>query len=82
MRKSTRFFLQIGSRESESLPVLSGHGDHFDLVNLVKQQDTNKLQKAFLVHGEESSMVALKGGLEQEGYNVIIPEKGEVFQLI
>jgi len=60
--------------------TLSGHGDHNDLVNLVKQQDTNILRKVFLVHGEVESMTALKDGLQTEGYDVTIPEKGEVFE--
>jgi metallo-beta-lactamase family protein len=62
--------------------TLSGHGDHNDLVSLVKQQDKTTLQKVFLIHGEESSMIALKDGLQEEGYQVIIPEKGEVFELL
>jgi len=61
--------------------TLSGHGDHGDLMDLVKHQDKNILQKVFLVHGEERSIDALKEDLEQEGYQVFIPEKGEVFEL-
>ena len=61
--------------------TLSGHGDHNDLMNLVKRQDKNRLKKVFLVHGEEQSMTALQEGLQQEGYDAVIPEKGEVFEL-
>ncbi|MDO3641072.1 MBL fold metallo-hydrolase [Mucilaginibacter sp. L3T2-6] len=56
--------------------VLSAHGDHDDLMDTVKQQDKNKLQKVFLVHGESSSMQALSDALEAEGYAVETPEKG------
>ncbi|MGN6394001.1 MAG: MBL fold metallo-hydrolase [Mucilaginibacter sp.] len=56
--------------------VLSAHGDHDDLMDTVKQQDKNKLQKVFLVHGETSSMQALSDALEAEGYAVETPEKG------
>ncbi len=61
--------------------TLSGHADHQDLVDLVKNQDKDKLKKIFLVHGEESSMLAMKVALENEAYPVLIPEKGESFYL-
>ncbi len=61
--------------------ALSGHGDHADLVNVVTNQDKNRLRKIFLVHGEEQSMLSLKDSLEDFGYAVTIPEKGEVFEL-
>ncbi|WP_207420895.1 MBL fold metallo-hydrolase RNA specificity domain-containing protein [Desertivirga brevis] len=61
--------------------VLSGHGDHNDLLNVVKTQDKGKLKKVFLVHGEPQSMEALKKDLEAESYDVVIPEKGEVWEL-
>ncbi len=57
--------------------LLSGHGDHNDLINTVKQQDPQQLQKVFLVHGEIKSMTALQSALTEEGYQAIIPEKGE-----
>jgi metallo-beta-lactamase family protein len=61
--------------------TLSGHGDHNDLLNVVKHQDRNTLQKVFLVHGEEQSLAALGASLADEGYQVVIPEKGEMFDL-
>lgn len=61
--------------------VLSGHGDHDDLMNVIKSQDKARLKKVFLVHGEEVSMQALKEEAETEGYLVEIPEKGEVWEL-
>ncbi|RZJ79865.1 MAG: MBL fold metallo-hydrolase [Flavobacterium sp.] len=57
--------------------LLSGHGDHNDLVANVKSQDPTLLKKVFLVHGEEKSMTALAVALEDEGYKVAIPQKGE-----
>jgi len=57
--------------------LLSGHGDHNDLVETVKQQDQQRLKKVFLVHGEIKSMSALANALTEEGYTVAIPEKGE-----
>ncbi|MES2418648.1 MAG: MBL fold metallo-hydrolase [Bacteroidota bacterium] len=61
--------------------LLSGHGDHNDLVATVKQQDRAQLKKVFLVHGENKSTNALADALTEEGYTVAIPEKGEVFEL-
>jgi len=61
--------------------VLSAHGDHDDLVNTVKQQDKTKLKNVFLVHGEASSMQIFSDALEQEGYPVVIPEKGVSYLL-
>lgn len=61
--------------------LLSGHGDHKDLVETVKQQNPNLLKKVFLVHGETNSMDALAFSLTEEGYAVSIPEKGQVIEL-
>lgn len=59
--------------------LLSGHGDHQDLVNTVKQQ--TQLKQVFLVHGETSSMNALAKSLNADGYSVCIPEKGIAYEL-
>src|SRR5215217_906059 len=61
--------------------LLSGHGDHNDLVNTVKTQDASKLKQVFLVHGELSRMRSLKEALEADGYHVNLPEKGYSYQL-
>lgn len=61
--------------------LFSGHGDHDDLVNFVKQQDTDKLKQVFLVHGEQSAMNDLKDSLVAENYNVEIAEKGKTYIL-
>lgn len=61
--------------------LLSGHGDHNDLVTNIKSQDPTKLKNVFLVHGEASRMALLKVALNQDGYQVTIPEKGETFEL-
>ncbi|TKC10033.1 MBL fold metallo-hydrolase [Pedobacter polaris] len=61
--------------------LLSGHGDHKDLVETVKQQNVNTLKKVFLVHGETKSLDALANSLKEEGYQVVIPKKGETLEL-
>ena len=60
---------------------LSGHGDHNDLVNFVKQQNPSKTKHVFLVHGEDSSLEALKSALLEDNYKVDIAEKGFTYQL-
>lgn len=61
--------------------LLSGHGDHNDLVNTIKQQDPQQLKKVFLVHGELKNMNELATAVTAEGYEVVIPEKGEAIEL-
>ncbi|PYF76857.1 MBL fold metallo-hydrolase [Pedobacter nutrimenti] len=61
--------------------LLSGHGDHLDLLKMVKSQDTALLKKVFLVHGEEKSLNSLAEALTEEGYQVEIPFKGQSFEL-
>ncbi|MNK11524.1 Ribonuclease [compost metagenome] len=61
--------------------LLSGHGDHDDLMDIVKQQDKSNLKKVFLVHGEINSLSAFKTALETEGYAVEIPERGVSYEL-
>jgi metallo-beta-lactamase family protein len=61
--------------------LLSGHGDHDDLLNTVKQQNQQTLKGVFLVHGETKSQESLASAINEAGYTVTIPEKGEVFDL-
>jgi metallo-beta-lactamase family protein len=61
--------------------LLSGHGDHLDLVATVKQQEVTNLKKVFLVHGDPKSMQLLSEALVNEAYEVTIPTKGETFIL-
>jgi len=61
--------------------LLSGHGDHKDLVEMVSHQNPGQLKSVFLVHGESSRMKSLDKSLSEAGYEVIIPEKGESYEL-
>jgi metallo-beta-lactamase family protein len=61
--------------------VLSAHGDHEDLFNMVRQLDKTRLKNIFLVHGETTCMQAFADALEDEGYAVTIPEKGIKYEL-
>ncbi|MNT82323.1 RNA-metabolising metallo-beta-lactamase [compost metagenome] len=59
--------------------LLSGHGDHNDLIKTIKQ--TGHPKKVFLVHGEDKSLQSLSLALQQDGFSVEVPERGEVFEL-
>jgi len=61
--------------------LLSGHGDHEDLMNVIRNQAKNTFKKVFLVHGEVKSMNALATAITDEGYEVSIPVKGEEIEL-
>lgn len=61
--------------------LLSGHGDHNDLLNTVRHQSSSALKRVFLVHGEMKSIGALADALQSEGYAVSIPQKGQSFEL-
>lgn len=61
--------------------IFSGHGDHTDLINFVKQQNPQKIKKVFLVHGEITAMEAFKMALCEENYNAEIAEKGKTYNL-
>lgn len=61
--------------------LLSGHGDHNDLMDIIRQQSHSTLKQVFLVHGEHKSLQALSNAIQQENYPVTIPKKGESFEL-
>lgn len=61
--------------------LLSGHGDHNDLLEVVRQQRPEHLRKVFLVHGEINSMASFAKALTDEGYNVEMPERGLSYEL-
>jgi metallo-beta-lactamase family protein len=61
--------------------LLSGHGDHNDLVNTVRSQNKAEIKKVFLVHGEPSSLQSLATALEDLGYSTEIAKKGKPYTL-
>lgn len=61
--------------------LLSGHGDHNDLMAIIKNQDPTLNKKIFLVHGEVKSMQALAQSAMKDGYKVEIAEKGFIYEL-
>lgn len=66
----------------EKIDVFSGHADQDGLLKFLNFQNKEKLQKVFLVHGEERSMIIFKDLAENQGFkNVTIPAKGDSFEL-
>ncbi|NJK86318.1 MAG: MBL fold metallo-hydrolase, partial [Bacteroidales bacterium] len=64
------------------LDSYSGHGDYYEMIDFLKCQNPQKLEKLFLVHGEEDTQVKYKITLEEAGFsNIEIPAAGEVFEI-
>lgn len=65
----------------ESISGYSGHADYNEILAWL--MGFNKApEKTFLVHGEPESSVALKEKIEKQfGWNVVIPEFGQSFEL-
>ena len=61
----------------------SGHGDYQEMIQYFTAcQDTKKVQKVFIVHGEYSAQEAMKSHLQEAGFGqVAIPKKGEEFSI-
>ena len=78
-------FVRIRDRELpvyatiEKTDLLSGHGDHADLMQVITQQ--KNLQKLFLVHGELSSIEELAQSASELGYETCIPKRGIQYTL-
>jgi metallo-beta-lactamase family protein len=61
---------------------LSAHADHQELVDYIGHFDRTRLQRIFLVHGEERGAEALRASLLGSGFgSVEIPDKGARFEL-
>jgi metallo-beta-lactamase family protein len=61
---------------------LSAHADSNELVNYCDQFDKSRIQKIFLVHGDQDQQEKLSNRLKSLGFeNIVIPEKGNVFCL-
>ena len=60
----------------------SGHGDQKEMISFLSNQDKEKVQKIFLVHGNYDRQKVFAEGLKKEGYkNVIIPDLGEEIEV-
>lgn len=61
---------------------LSGHADQNELLRFYDNQDSKRIKKTFLVHGEYERQKSLKNALGGAGFsNVFIPQLGEEYKL-
>ena len=61
----------------------SGHGDYQEMIDyLTRSLQVDKVQRVFVVHGEEQSAQTYKGHLQDAGFKHIeVPEKGQIVEL-
>ncbi len=64
------------------IEAFSGHGDYSEMIDFLHCQDSEEIQKIFLVHGEYESQTFYKDQLEIDGFrNIEIPRSGDLFEL-
>ena len=62
----------------EVMDSFSAHADYKEMINYLTCQDTSKVKKLFLVHGEIDRQTAFKARLEKVGFKTIkIPQHKE-----
>jgi metallo-beta-lactamase family protein len=78
-----RIFGEEYERRAEvaTIDAFSAHADRNGLLDYVRRFDRSRLKRVFLVHGELSQSEALQARLQAEGYDAVIPEKGQEFEL-
>ena len=61
----------------------SGHGDYKEMIDYITRSlQVDKVQRVFVVHGEETAAETYKTHLEEAGFtNVSVPTKGETVEL-
>ena len=64
--------------EIRTIDSYSAHADSEELIKFLECQDKSKIQKIFLVHGEEQTQINFSNTLKEHGYDkVYIPSKNE-----
>jgi metallo-beta-lactamase family protein len=66
----------------KNLEMLSAHADQDELLRWLKTARTSP-KAVFVTHGEPSASDALRRRIEEElGWNCVVPEQGQVVQLV
>lgn len=66
----------------EVMDSFSAHADYKEMISYLSCQDTSKVKKIFLVHGEIDRQIAFKARLEKTGFrNIEIPQHKEGFEI-
>lgn len=64
--------------EIRTIDSYSAHADSEELIKFLECQDKSKIQKIFLVHGEEQTQINFSNTLKENGFDkVYIPSKNE-----
>lgn len=68
--------------EVRTIRTMSAHGDYEDLLHFISCQDTSKVKKIFLVHGEYNVQRTFRDKILAKGFRaVVIPERHQKIQL-
>jgi metallo-beta-lactamase family protein len=62
----------------EKIGGFSAHADKNEMLRLLKTSNL-KIKKIALVHGEEAQSTSFAEVLRKEGFNVIVPRKGQAY---
>ena len=66
----------------KQIDSFSAHADYKEMLSWLRQVDTSRLRRIFLVHGEKDSQEHLSGYLADNGFaNVTIVKYGETYEL-
>ncbi|HLW38972.1 MAG TPA: MBL fold metallo-hydrolase [Brumimicrobium sp.] len=66
--------------EIQYIKSLSAHADYNEMINYLSENNSGKVKRLFLVHGEEKVAKKFKEHLKEKGYhNVVIPDKNWTF---
>ncbi len=66
----------------ERMNAFSAHGDRKEMLDFLQNQDPDRLEKLFLVHGERDKQEKFQEYLSNAGFSgVFIPHLGESFKL-
>lgn len=67
--------------EINYIKSLSAHADYNEMIRYLSNNNSGKVKRLFLVHGEEEVAQKFKGHLKENGYhNVVIPDKNMTFE--
>jgi metallo-beta-lactamase family protein len=58
----------------------SAHADQGEMLRFLKQSNL-RIKKIALVHGEEDQALPFADALNREGFNAMVPRKGETLQV-
>jgi metallo-beta-lactamase family protein len=65
-----------------SIDGYSAHADQAELLDWARGFDRQRLQRVFVIHGEEPAALTFAEKLRQEGLrDVVVPERSQVFEL-